>query len=167
MARSRIEVTGVQPWSELTQQWADALRDVVIRHPNGRSKTIVTLIDAPEPTLMLWLDETRDSRDGSKRMPRFVISNVRLTFFPGVELARKWLAAAFSAYCLHEAQECVTIGDFVTRPLDPHADLGDGFYGYDKGLRDGLPVALTRETMRRTLDVVMYPEAADALMGGA
>ena len=167
MARSRVEVTGAQPWSELTQQWADALRDLVIRHPNGKSTTIITIVDGPEPTLMLWLNETRDSRDGSKRMPRFVVSNVRLAYFPGVDLARKWVAAAFAAYVLHEALELTTIGDLVTRPLDPHLDLGDGFYGYDKGLRDGLPVTLTRETMRRTFDVVMYPEAADALMGGA
>jgi hypothetical protein len=162
---SRLEVTGDQPWSSLTQQWVGALRDLVIRHPNGKSTTIITIVDGPEPTMMLWLDETRDSRDRSKRMRRFVISNVRLTYFPGVDLARKWMAAAFASYCLHEALECCTVGDFVTRPLDPHAETEPGVFGNDKGLRDGLPVVLTPETLATTLAVPLYPSAVQALIG--
>jgi hypothetical protein len=161
---SRLEVTGDQPWSSLTQQWVGALRDLVIRHPNGKSTTIITIVDGPEPTLMLWLDETRDSRNPKKRMPRFIISNVRLAYFPGVDLARKWMAAAFSSYCLHEALECCTIGDLETRPLDPHAETEPGVFGNDKGLRDGLPVVLTPETLAVTLSVPLYPSAVRALM---
>lgn len=165
MASSRLEVTGCQPWNALTQQWADALRDLVIRHPNGKSTTIVTINDGPSPNLMLWLDETCDSRDPSKRMGRFIISNVKLTYFPGVDLARKWMAAAFASYVLHEALELVTIGDLETRPLDPHAETSPGVWGNDKGLRDGLPIELTPETLATTLSVALYPSAVQALTG--
>ena len=164
---SQLVVTGPQPWNSLTQQWARALQPLVVRHPNGWSNVVLTLSDGPAPNLMIHLDETVCSTDPTKRMARFVLSNVKLTYFPGVELARKWFAAAFAGYIQHEALELCTVGDLVTRPLCPHTQTEEGVWGYDKGLRDGLPVELTPETLARTLALVMYPRALEQLVGAA
>lgn len=163
---SQLVVNGCQPWSAITQQWALALQDVVIRHPNGSSNVVLTLTDGPAPNLMIHLDETCDSRDPRVKFGRFVISNVKLTYFPGVKLAREWLAAAFAGYVLHEALELVTVGNLVDRPLCPHTETSPGVYAYDKGLRDGLPLELNPATLIRTLAVVMPTDAAVALAGG-
>lgn len=147
----------------LASKWADALRDLIVRHPNRISKVVLDVTDDPVPYLHLSLDKTYDSTapDREMRSP-FRISSVRLTFWPGVKLARMWLAAGFAGYCLHEAQEMVTVTDLETRPLDPH----EAPYTYDRGLRDGLPAVLTPETMIEALAVVMSHEAATALVTG-
>lgn len=142
----------------LTEQWRQALADVVIRHPNRESRVLLELYESAEPTLRIALDRTWDSRTDELITP-FVISNIRLTFFPGVDLARQWLAAAFAGYVQHEALELVTVGDLVTRPLDPHAPP----FTFDKGLRQGMPVVLTPETLVKTLAVVMPQDAAERM----
>ncbi len=124
----------------------------------------MNLVDGPAPTLCIYLRETRDSRDWSVRMGRFVISNVKLTYFPGIDLARKWLASAWAGYIQHEALELVTVGGTLDRPLCPHTETAAGTYAYDRGLRDGLPIELTPATLERSLCVVMEPEHARALM---
>jgi hypothetical protein len=156
---SQLEVTGGSEWSVLTRQWAGALQDVIVRHPTGEP-VLLELIDAECPVLKVALAKTRDSRDPSNLMCGFVISNVTLSYFPGADLARKWLAAAWAGYAAHEACEAVTIGGLVERPLDPHEPP---FY-FDRGLRDGLPVTLTPETLEKALCVVMEPVHARALM---
>ncbi len=145
----------------LAKLWADALGALVVRHPNRSSKVVLEVTDGPEPYLHLSLDRTFDSTnpDCEMRSP-FRISSVKLTFWPGVKLARMWFAAGFAGYCLHEAQEMVTVGDLKTRPLDPHEEP----FAYDRGLRDGLPATLTPETMVEALAVVMSHEAAVQLM---
>lgn len=141
----------------LAEQWRAALADVVIRHPNRESRVFVTISD--EAMLMLSLDATRDSRDPNHVMTPFVISNVQLTYFPGERLARQWLAAAWAGYIQHEALELVTIGGTTKRPLDPHQPP----FVFDRGLRDGLPVELTPETLISSLAAVMPRETAEAL----
>lgn len=163
---SQVEIIGNGDWSELTRLWAGALQPLVIRHPNGWSRVVLTITDGPAPNLMVHLHETCDSRDSSKRMSRFIISNVKLTYFPGVDLAQKWVAAAFAGYVLHEALELVSFADLSTRPLDPHCETSPGHYAYDKGLRDGLPIELNPATLIQTLAVVMSTDAAVALAGG-
>lgn len=164
---SQLEVAGCAPWSDLTQQWVQSLQPVVLRHPSRDSVPVLNLIDGPAPTLCLYLKETRDSRDWNVRMPRFIISNVKLTYHPGDDLARKWLAAAWAGYIQHEALELCTLGGTIERPLCPHTQTEEGIYGYDKGLRDGLPVELTPETLARTLALVMYPRALEQLLEAA
>lgn len=146
---------------DLASLWRSALADVRIRHPNRESRVNVTVDDQPGgPVLLLSLDKTTDSRDPSVTISPFMISCVRLTYFPGVDLARKWLAAAFAGYVQHEALELVTVGDLVTRPLDPHEPP----FTYDKGLRQGLPTVLTPASLAASLAVVMPVDAVEALL---
>ncbi len=156
---SQLSVVGGDEWSQLTRQWAGALNPLVVRHPGGWP-VLLTLLDGEEPRLQVELAETRDSRDPEVVLKPFIISTVTLTYFPGLVLARQWFAAAFCGYCQHEALERVTVGGLTDRPLDPHAEP----FAFDRGLRDGLPVLLTPETLERALCVVMAPDAARALM---
>lgn len=155
----QLAVDGGPQLSALALKWACALQPCIVRHPTG-AVVRLTLIDGAEPVLRLELDETRDSRDPTRVMKRFIISNVTLSYFPGATLARQWLAAAWAGYCQHEALELTTVGNLIDRPLDPHAEP----FHYDRGLRDGLPVRLTPETLERALRVAMEPEHARALM---
>jgi hypothetical protein len=102
----------------------------------------------------------RDNRDPKRILTPFIISDVRLTFFPGMTLARKWMAAAWAALGAHESLELCTVGNLVDRPLDPHAEP----YEADVPLRVGFPPLLTPESMERALRVVMEPAHAQALM---
>jgi hypothetical protein len=141
----------------IADQWRAALADVVVRHPNRESRVMVEVTS--DGQLVLKLDATRDSCDPERIMTPFVISCVQLTYFPGVELARQWLAAAFAGYVAHEALELVTVGDLETRPLDPH----QAPFAFDRCLRVGLPVVLTPESLRASLELVMAPSDAKRL----
>jgi hypothetical protein len=147
----------------LTTQWHEALRDVVIRHPNQRSTVLVHLTDDDEPVLRISLDFTHDSRYHAidARSP-FTIGGVKLTYFPGVKLARQWLAAVWGAFGLHEALELVTVGGLEDRPLDPHADP----YTFDHSLRSVMPTQLNPTTLIQALAVVMPTDAAVSLAHG-
>lgn len=145
----------------IAEQWRAALADVVIRHPNRESVVRVSIEGGDPSQLGLALDKTRDSRDPSHVIEPFTISYVKLTYFPGVRLARKWLAAAWAGYVQHEALELVTVGGLIDRPLDPHAEP----FAYDRGLRQGLPVELTPATLFASLCAVMSEETARVLVG--
>lgn len=145
----------------LTALWRGALDDLIVRHPNRTSKVVLEITDEPVPYLHISLDKTFDSTNPDQEMRSpFRIASVKLTFWPGVKLARMWLAAGFAGYCLHEALEMVTVGDLETRPLDPH----EAPFTYDRGLRDGLPATLTPDTMVEALAVAMSRKAAVALV---
>ena len=144
----------------IAEQWRAALADVVIRHPNRVSRVACEVSDSG--MLTLALDQTQDSRDWERTMSPFTISNVQLTYFPGVELARQWLAAAWAGYGAHESLEHVTVGGTTERPLDPHAAP----FTFDMCLRRGLPVRLTPETLVDTLALVMPRAAAEGLANG-
>lgn len=148
----------------IAEQWRAALADVRIRHPNPEYPVTLTIHD--DGVLQIGLAWTRDSRDPSNIIRDFVVSNVRLTYFPGVRLARKWLAAAWAGYTQHEALELVTVGDLETRPLDPHEDPYTTC-PWNRGLRDGFPVELTPSSMIDALAVVMDHDAARVLVGAA
>lgn len=138
-------------------QWAGALSGMVLRHPNRVSDTAFQLSQDVEPVLVLTLDRHLCSVD-DHAMEDFTIGCVRLTYFPGPELARIWLAAAWAGYLQHESLELV-LGPDGQRVLDPH---GPGFA--DRGLRQGVPPVLTPETLRASLAVVMSRRDADALI---
>lgn len=159
---SWLIVTGRAPLSALAQQWRDAIEPVRIEHPNLESKVLAKLVDEGPPRLTLYLDRTRDTVDGRRR-DNFQISTVRLAYFPGVRLARMWLAAAWTGYVQHEALELVTVDG--QRPIDPHLEI-DGRYPFDRGLRSGLPGMLTRETLIQTLCVVMPEDEALRVVAG-
>lgn len=152
-----LKVTGRR--FPLTRLWADALADVIVRHPNRNITPILTLEDSGEPNLHFELDHNPSS-DADETISPFRITNVRLTFFPGVDLARKWLAAAWACFLQHEALELVTIGDLKTRALDPHENRARLDYVF----HTGLPFSLTPDTLLRALTTAIPREEAQQLI---
>lgn len=156
----RLLVTGQ---NELVRLWADALAMLTIRHPNPTSKPVVTLSDiGPHAMLTLEVADATDTATGEphERNP-LLISQVRLSFFPGVRLARQWMAAAWAGLLQHEALELVTIdGRIVLNPHDEPYVLNP----WNRGLRDGLPPVLDAASLRKALAVVMDIDWADALL---
>jgi hypothetical protein len=136
----------------LSQQWESALRDVVIRHHDPRSKVDLVLVASERPQLAFRLDVGFCTVEPTKESRPFNISTVELSYFPGVALARAWVAAAWACYMMHEALELVSVDG--VRPIDPHSDPA-----LDVCLRDGLPAVLTPETLQRALGLVMRPAA--------
>ena len=144
----------------IAQRWLTALSSLDVRHPNGRSKVLLT---TDGDMLTVALDATIDTRDGVTPMySPFVIGCVRLDCWPGTRLARQWFAAAFAGYCQHEALELVTFGGLPV--LDPHAQPYET-NPCNRGLRDGFPPVLTMETLALALGVVMPMADAWALVG--
>lgn len=112
-----LEVTGsIHPE---TRPWADALADVIVRHPNRAVTPVMRLQDGHVPVLSFELEANQCSNDDSVISP-FHITDVQLHCFPGVVAARAWVAAAWACFAHHEAMELVTVGDLRTRVLDPH-----------------------------------------------
>lgn len=144
--------------SLLTRQWADALEHVIVRHPNRSIKLLLTLTDESQPVLTFNID-ANPSSDNDEVISPFNIVNVRLTFFPGVTLARQWLAAAWGCFLQHEALELVTVGDFKTRVLDPHENRArlDVFHV-------GFPFELTPVSLYAALAMAVTADEAAKLM---
>lgn len=129
---------------DLTRLWAGALRAVLIRHPNPACEVRLTLEEnGAEPSLVFEVLNIPDNQDESATFEAFKILNVRLTFFPGERLAHAWIAAAWGCFLQHEALELVTVGDFRTRVLDPHASR----HLLDHMFHKGFPFALTPSTL--------------------
>jgi hypothetical protein len=134
--------------------WRSALSALEVRHPNGRSRAVLHVSDGHPPMLYVGLDETSCTRTGETKRD-FAISTVRLTYFPGVEVAQKWFAAAWVGYLQHEALELVTLAaDRDVTILDPHAEPYPK-NPVNRGLREGFPLELTQDTLCRTLALVM------------
>lgn len=155
-----LKVTGRE--ALLTRQWAAALENVVVRHPNRDISLVLTLEDAPMPCLTFELDTNLNSENDEIISP-FMITNVTLTYFPGVMLARQWLAAAWAGFVSHEALELVTVGDSKTRVMDPHETRArlNVFH-------ISLPFQLTPETLFDALvQAVSRPEAEKLMPGYA
>lgn len=148
----------------IARAWSAALRCLEVRHPNGRSRAILRVTDGKPPELYVGLDETTCTLTGETKRD-FAISTVKLTYFPGVDLAQMWLAAAWVGYLQHEALELVTLaGDRSVKILDPHAEPYPTC-AVNRGLRDGFPLELTPATLCRTLALVMpWMEAAALAM---
>lgn len=141
-------------------QWRAALADVVLRHPNGRSAPVVRVIDGDPPSLYVGLDCTWCTGDGHE-MTDFAISTVRLTYFPGVQLARMWLAAAWVGFLQHEALELATVDGVAV--LNPH-DEPYVSNPVNRGLRNGFPVELTYESTVAALELIMARSEAERMM---
>lgn len=147
--------------STLSEKWAEAIADVRIRHLDPRA-TVTLELDAngDPPTLTMAVERAQNTVDPEHPWARLVISCVKLTYWPGLALARAWIASAWAGYMQHEALELVTIGGITERPLDPHAPP----FTFDRGLRDGLPTSLTPGTLLRALSSVMDRDVATALV---
>lgn len=143
----------------LTRQWADALEHVVVRHPNRNIKPILTLDDGPMPNLHFELDHNPSS-DSDENIAPFRITNVKLAYFPGVALARMWLAAAWACFLQHEALELVTVGDLKTRALDPHENRERLDYVF----HTGLPFTLTPDALLAALATAIPRTEAERLV---
>lgn len=141
----------------IAEQWRAALDGVEVRYPDPCKRPVIQLHD---DVLLVMVEGQKCNVTGTP-FPKFVVSNVRLKYFPGDDLARKWLAAAWAGYLQHEALELVSWRG--TRPLDPHTEPYPT-HPFNRGLYDGLPTELTPTTLRRTLEVVMSPSAADELI---
>ena len=142
----------------LTRQWADALEHVIVRHPNRSVKLLLLLEDERTPRLTFSLEANPSSNTDEVITP-FNIVNVRLTYFPGVTLARQWLAAAWGCFLQHEGLELVTVGDFKNRVLDPHGTRArlDVFHV-------GFPFDLTPESLFLALAQAVTAEEAHKLI---
>lgn len=147
--------------NELTRQWADALEHVIVRHPNRGITLMLTLDDGAEPMLHFELD-ANPSSDSDEIISPFRITNVRLSYFPGAELAQKWLAAAWGCFLQHEALELVTVGDLKTRAIDPHESRAR----LDHVFHTGLPFTLTPETLLGALATAIPISDAMQLVKG-
>ena len=119
--------------------------------------------DGDPPRLYVGLDRAWCTSDPEKSRAPFAISTVELAFFPGRDLARAWFTAAWVGYLQHEALELVTVGDLQTKILDPHAEPYP-LNPYNRGLRDGLPVRLTPQSMYDALRIVMSGPEATGMM---
>lgn len=147
----------------VAEQWNDALKGLVIRHPNPSARPLLFIENAEvDPVLFLSISNHRDTGDANDpAWDSFTISNVRLTFFPGAKLARMWVAAAWSGYLQHEALELVTVDGVA--PLNPHEQPYRS-NPWNRGLRNGFPSVLTRESMINSFAVAMDREHAIRLM---
>lgn len=120
------------------------------------------LTDERTPCLTFSID-ANPSSDSDEIISPFNIVNVKLTFFPGVSLARQWIAAAWGCFLQHEAMELVTVGDLKTRVLDPHKHRR----WLDHMFHKGFPYDLTPETLLIALATAVPLADAEALVANA
>ncbi len=143
----------------LLEQWTLALDALVIRHIDPTCTPLLEIVGTEDrPTLRVAVANARDTRDQDVRFDVLTINDVLLTYWPGQSTAQAWIAAAWAGYLLHEGLELVTMCG--GHPLDPHLEPFD----FDRGLRDGTPRELTPQALRRTLEIVMSPAAADRII---
>jgi hypothetical protein len=145
----------------ICQQWREVLDGMTFRHLDRGATPVLELGSGEHPALNIRVEGAVDTVT-HQRMGSLSISSIELTYFPGKRLAEVWLAAAWAGYMQHEALELVQRTD-GTRPLDPHGVDKD----VDRGLRHGMPVKLTPETLIQSLCAVMPVDTAMAIVGGA
>lgn len=153
----RLTVTGRQ--NELTRLWADALADLVVRHPNRAFTLLVTLEDYLTPMIHFELD-TNICSNTDRVISPFRIGNVLLRYFPGVTAARAWIAAAWSCFMQHEGVELVTLADISKPVLNPHDDPAHMAHVFSVGF----PAELTPESLLAALSVAIPRADAEQLM---
>lgn len=147
----------------MAERWSEALDGIEVRHPNGISRVVLVVSHGNPPSLYVGLDKTWCTMTG-RPMVDFAISSIALRYWPGLTIARKWFAAAWSGYCQHEALELVTAaGDRSSKVLDPHSEPY-ATNPANRGLRCGFPVELTNVTMLETFMLVMPTADAEELM---
>lgn len=143
----------------LTEQWQKVVSRLRVRHADREATPVFEVFDGRHPTLLVRVMNTRDTVT-DERLGSLAVSSVELTYFPGDTVALRWLAAAWAGYVQHEALELVTVDG--VRPIDPHAHER-----LDRGLRYGLPVVLTPETLLRTFEAVMPADVAKEMAHAA
>lgn len=131
------------------KQWRDAMAPMRIAHIDP---TCTPVVRVDGGVLTVSVRNARDTTNRDRRIDDLTVSCVKLTYFPGADLAQRWLAAAWAGYMQHEALELVFVGD--RRALDPHESPR-----FDRGLRCGFPVELTPETLAAALALVEVPGA--------
>jgi hypothetical protein len=136
----------------MTGEWKAAVAKLRVRHADREATPIFEIEPGDPPSLHVRVLNTRDTVT-DERIASLAISSVRLRCWPGETVALRWLAAAWAGYCQHEALELVTADG--KRPIDPHASCR-----LDRGLRNGLPVELTAETLLQTFEAVMPADVA-------
>lgn len=136
----------------LNEQWAAVIAKLRVRHADREAVPCFDLIPGDPPALFVSVKNTRDTVT-DERLASLAVSTVTLTYFPGEAVALRWLAAAWAGYQLHEALELVT-ADGV-RPIDPHSHAR-----HDRGLRHGLPLVLTPETLLQTFEAIAPVDVA-------
>lgn len=154
--------------SNMMRLWESALHDLDVRHPRRDSVPVLKLLDGDPPRLQVSVQMHASTVD-DKPILELPISTVNLHIWPGLTLARQWIAAAWAGYLQHEALELVTVGERTERPLDPHQQPY-ATNPYNRGLRDGFPVDLGWDSLVDALSVVMNRNHAAALVargGGA
>jgi hypothetical protein len=145
----------------LADAWRDALEGMTFEHlDRSVTPTFEIIGGVDSPALAVSAENAVDTVTG-QRIASLKVSTVQLSYFPGKTVARRWLAAAWAGYMQHEALELVRIED-GTRPIDPHGPDVE----LDRGLRHGLPVVLTPESMLRSFCAVMPEERARQMVGG-
>lgn len=138
---------------EIAAAWRGALDGLFVRHPDPDALPYWLVSD--DGHLHVGCGNVHDTLTGAVRdLP---VASVRLTYFPGDGLARRWFAAGWAGYVTHEALELVKYEG--RPPLDPHEEPY-ATNPFNRGLRDGFPPVLTPGSLERALAVVMDP--ADA-----
>lgn len=140
----------------LADQWRAVVARLHVRHADREAVPMFEVLDGDPPSLYVSVINTRDTVTDA-RVPLLPVSCVSLRYWPGEVVALRWLAAAWTGYVQHEALELVTLED-GSRPIDPHAHPR-----FDRGLRHGLPVELTEETLRQTFLAVMPADVAEEM----
>lgn len=141
----------------IVSAWRSALAGLCVRHPDLAAKPYWLVDDAGY--LHVGCGAVHDTSTGQVR--NLPICSVRLVYFPGEDLARKWFAAAWAGYLQHEALELVTYNG--EPPLNAHAEPYVS-NPYNRGLRDGFPSVLDQAALVKALAVVMDPADAEALV---
>jgi hypothetical protein len=143
----------------LRDNWVDALASMSIKHIDPTVNIEWTMLGgANDPRLQIKVIGVRDSDDQTKRRDIHV-HTMNFCVWPGMVVARAFLACAWASYFQHEALELCSVDG--VRIWDPHRPP----YIWDQGFRGAMPVDVTSETIAQTLGIVMGGEAARRLMG--
>lgn len=150
----------------LAFRWAVALAGVRLRYPDPRAEIRLDLTCGDDPpTLKITAHNLYDTRTGAHR-ERMVISCIRLAIWPGEELCRMWLAAAWAGYLQHEGLELCTWRDredVYQPPLDAHQAPYE-CNPFNRGLREGMPTVLDGSSLIKALATVMDEVSAGNLV---
>lgn len=146
------------PIPSLRELWESAIASMSVKHVDPTVRVDWMMLGSPdEPRLQIKVIGARDSRDQERRMDIHV-HTMNLRMWPGLTIARTFLACAWATYFQHEALELCHVDDELV--WDPHRAP----YVYDQGFRGGMCVDVSPESIERTLSIVMGAENARRLL---
>lgn len=128
---------------------------MTIKHLDPTVEVKLTMLGGEDdPRLEFRALGLRDADDQNRRIPSQLIHTMNLRVWPGLDVARTFLACSWATWFQHEALEhCYVDG---VRMWDPHRPP----FIYDHGFRAGMPVDVEMTAIYRTLTVVVGLEAA-------